>query len=86
MFYLFRIFWICVTLLVFLMCGYQIKKLYNNWMESDIITKLSENTENGYLTSTYDVPFAGITICSDLQLKNLENRTVKDQMFNKYEY
>lgn len=53
-------------------------------MESDIITKLSENTENGYLTSTYDVPFAGITICSDLQLKNLENRTFKDQMFNKY--
>lgn len=48
-------------------------------MESDIITKLSENSY-----SLYDVPFAGITICSDLQLKNLENRTVKDQMFNKY--
>lgn len=67
--------------LVFLMCGYQTYGLYNNWMESHITTILSESNEQ--FTALDYVPFPGITICSDLQLQNLENKTINNQTLNK---
>lgn len=66
--------------LVFLMCGYQTYQLYNNWMQSHIITILSESNEE--LTASDYVPFPGITICSELQLKNLEDKTINNQTLN----
>lgn len=81
--YFIRIFWICVTSLVFLMCGYQTHQLFNNWMESHIITILSESNNN-LTASDSHVPFPGITICSDLQLQNLENIKIKNKTLNKY--
>lgn len=70
--------------LVFLICGYQIYQLLNNWMESQIITSLSESN-NKYLTASEYVPFPGFTICSDLQLQHLEKRTIKNnQTLDKY--
>ncbi|KAE9532798.1 hypothetical protein AGLY_009879, partial [Aphis glycines] len=80
--YLERIFWICVISLVFLMCGYQIQQLYNNWMESGIISILNESSRH-FSVLNDDVPFPGITICSDLQLQNLDNLTIINQTLNK---
>lgn len=74
-------FWICIMLLVVIVCGYQTNQLYNNWMESNIITVLGEN--NKFTASNY-VPFPGITICSDLQLQNLQNKILENQTFYKY--
>lgn len=68
--------------LVFLTCGYQTRQLYNNWMESNIITILSEDSR--YLTASSYVPFPGITMCSDLQLQNLQNKNMSEnQTLNK---
>lgn len=67
--------------LVFLMCGYQTYQLYNNWMENNIITILSEDSK--YLTASSYIPFPAITICSDLQLQNLHNITSENQTDDK---
>jgi len=64
------------------MCGYQIQQLYNNWMESGIISILNESSRH-FSVLNDDVPFPGITICSDLQLQNLENLTIINQTLNK---
>ncbi|XP_025196558.1 pickpocket protein 28-like [Melanaphis sacchari] len=80
--YLERIFWICVISLVFLMCGYQIKQLYNNWMEGSIIIILNESIRH-FSVLNDDVPFPAITICSGLQLQNLDNLTIVNQTFNR---
>ncbi|VVC29438.1 Epithelial sodium channel, partial [Cinara cedri] len=84
--YLERIFWICVMSSVFLICGYQIHQLLNSWMESQIITTLSESNKYSLSASDY-VPFPGITICSDLQLQYLEKKKtiVNQTLHNEYE-
>lgn len=69
-------------ILVFIICGYQIPQLLNNWMESKIITLLNVNNE--FIKSTNFVPFPGITICSDLQLQYLEKRIIDNQISDKY--
>lgn len=64
------------------MCGYQIQQLYNNWMEGDITTILNES--NRHFSSLNDVPFPGITVCSDMQLQNLDNNlTILNQTLDK---
>lgn len=67
--------------LVFLMCGYQTCQLYNNWMENNIMTILSEDSK--YLTASRNIPFPAITICSDLQLQNLQNKMFENQTLDK---
>ncbi|XP_060863036.1 pickpocket protein 28-like [Metopolophium dirhodum] len=64
------------------MCGCQIQQLYNNWMEGDIMTILNESNRN--VSALNDVPFPGITICSDLQLQNLDNNlTILNQTLDR---
>lgn len=63
-------------LLVFLLCGYQIRQLFKNWTEHHITTILDEGYN--YITLR-DVPFPAVTICSDLQLQNIDNIEIKNQ-------
>lgn len=67
--------------LVFLICGYQIRQLFNNWMENNITSTVDESYN--YM-SLRDVPFPAITICSDIQLQNIEKHTITNQSIYKY--
>lgn len=53
-------------------------------MESEIITILRESNKL-HLTPTEIIPFPGITLCSDLQLQNLQHKTVNNQTLNESE-
>jgi len=52
-------------------------------MEGDIMTILNESNRN--FSALNDVPFPGITVCSDLQLQNLDNNlTILNQTLDRY--
>jgi hypothetical protein len=51
-------------------------------MESEIITLLRESNEL-HLTHS-EIPFPGITLCSDLQLQNLEHKTINNKTLKEY--
>lgn len=40
-------------------------------------------TLNNNKYNIWDFPFPAITFCSDVQLQNINNRSVKDDVFNK---
>lgn len=76
MFY--RVFWLAVMFLVMFLCGLQIYHLFHNWLSSRIVMTLDNNKY-----SIWDVPFPAITFCSDYQLQNINNRSLKSDEFNR---
>jgi len=60
------------------MCGYQIRQLFHNWMESHI-TSVPNKSDRYSEDLDFHMPFPGITICSDSQLQNLEYISIKNK-------
>lgn len=61
--FFYRIFWISVLIVVFLLCAFQTFGLVDYWNKGEIL--LTQETAKLHV---WDVPFPAITLCSDNQV------------------